>query len=281
MKINIEKYEGSLLAKTTISHIGNEKTGNTPLLRTIFMYVDGIGEVAMPYISGNGIRGKLRRMLIKDFFDILGIHIDDISTKLYHTFFTGGALTSTEDTYATIDLELRRKIRELIIPISLLGCAIGNQMIQGKLKVGHAFPVCKEYKMYLPDFLKKDARAEKPVRTFTDDIFMTRKDDLKADREEEDNPVQMKVDYECFIPGTKFYHWFILEHADDIEKSCFGRMINLFKLSPVIGGKGNTGYGEVIFDYKPDTPKEDTYMEFMIKNKDKIKELLNELEAMA
>ncbi len=219
--MKIEKYEGWMLAKSTIHHGGNEKTGSTPVLRTIYMYVDSMGEVPIPYINGNAIRGKLRRLLMREFLQLVGINPEDLNTKLYHIFFTGGALESTEDTYATINLELRKDIRKLLIPLSLLGGAIGNQLIPGKLKVGHAFPVCREYEMYLPEFLKNDERVKMSVRSFTDESFRTRKDALKADRTEDEQAVQMKVDFECFIPGTKFYHWFALEYPTELEKSCF------------------------------------------------------------
>jgi CRISPR/Cas system CSM-associated protein Csm3 (group 7 of RAMP superfamily) len=274
----VEKYEGWMLAKSFISHIGNEKTGSSPILRTIYIYVDGLGETPIPYINGNSIRGKLRRMLMLDFLKRIEINPEDISTKLYHILFTGGVLESTEETYGVIDLNLRKQIRENLIPVSLIGCAVGNQMIQGKLKVGHAFPVCEEYKKYLPDFLKKDERADIPVRVFTDESFQTRRDELKAEREDEEQAIQMKVDYECFIPGTKFYHWFVLENPTELEKSCFGRMIELFKESPFIGGKSSVGLGEVIFEYIPEPPKQDLYLQYLDENKEKIKTFITDLE---
>ncbi len=278
--MKIEKYEGWMLAKSTIHHGGNEKTGSTPVLRTIYMYVDSMGEVPIPYINGNAIRGKLRRLLMREFLQLVGINPEDLNTKLYHIFFTGGALESTEDTYATINLELRKDIRKLLIPLSLLGGAIGNQLIPGKLKVGHAFPVCREYEMYLPEFLKNDERVKVSVRSFTDESFRTRKDDLKADRAEDEQAVQMKVDYECFIPGTKFYHWFALEYPTELEKSCFGRFIEIFKSSPFIGGTSAIGNGEVMFEYQPVIPSAQPYLEFTLTQKDNIVTLINTIEGM-
>lgn len=275
----IQKYEGWMLAKSTIHHGGNEKTGSTPVLRTIYMYVDGQGEVQFPYINGNAIRGKLRRLLMREFLGLVGINPEDMNTKLYHIFFTGGALESTEDTYATINLLLRKEIRRLLPPVALLGCSIGNQMIPGKLKVGHAFPVCKEYLQHLPEFLKDGDRIKMSVRSFTDDSFNTRKDDLRADREEGDQATQMKVDFECFIPGTKFYHWFALEYPTSVEASCFGRFVEIFRSSPFVGGMAAVGNGEVSFDYQPQTPASQPYLEFVLQNKDEIVALINTLQS--
>jgi len=273
----IERYEGWMLAKSMISHIGNEKTGSTPILRTIYIYVDGLGERQIPYINGNSIRGKLRRLLMLDFLNLLGLSIEELDIKLYHVLFSGGLLESTDETYGTIDLTLRKAIRAKLIPLSLMGCAIGNQMLQGKLKVGHAFPVCEEYKNYLPEELKQDERAVIPVRVFTDESFQTRRDELKADREDDEQAVQMKVDYECFIPGTKFYHWFSLELPTPLERSCFGRMIELFRQSPFLGGKSAVGLGEVEFSYTPDIPSSEEYLNFVLTNKEQIKAFLKEL----
>jgi len=279
----VERFEGWMLAKSTIHHGGNEKTGSTPVLRTIYMAVvdeRGVREVPIPYIHGNAIRGKLRRLMMREFLMLLGLNPEELNLKLYHVLFTGGALESNEGNYATVDLPLRRRIKSLLKPLALFGGAIGNQMIQGVLKVGHAFPVCQEYAMYLPEFLRSDERAKMPVRVFTDESFQTRRDDLKAERAEDEQAVQMKVDYECLIPGTKLYHWFSLEWADDIERSCFGRLIELFRSAPFIGGKGSTGNGEVVFEYQPGVPSAQQYLEFVLTKRDEIVELIRELEGI-
>jgi len=272
----IEKYEGWILAKSTIHHGGNEKTGSTPVLRTIFLYVEGRGEIPFPYINGNSIRGKLRRLLMRDFFEKINFSPENLDTKVYHTFFTGGALEATEGTYAIVDLPLRRKIRNLFIPLGLLGCAIGNQMIPGKLKVGHAFPICEEYSKFLPETFH-DERIKMPVRIFTDETFNTRRDDLHAVREEDEQAVQMRIDFECFIPGTKFYHWFLLEYPTSLERSCFGRFMEIFKEYPFLGGKSGIGNGEVILSYAPELPSSKEYLDFIEMKKDEIHELVAEI----
>lgn len=270
------KVEGSVTALTPIFHGGDEKTGSTPVLRTIMVFVDGIGEVPIPYISGNGIRGKLRRMAMKDFIDGVGHEIQNV--KLHHVLFSGGILESTEETSGSIDLVLRKKVRELMPPVALFGCAIGNQMIQGILTVEHMWPICLEYSAYLPEKYRKDQRAMQPIRTFTDQSFITRRDDLRAERTADEQAVQMKVDYECFVPGTKFYHRFIVQLPDELQKSCFGRVMDLFAMMPYIGGRGSSGDGKVMLAYD-NIPRADLYLEFLTEKKDEIRDLLQELEA--
>lgn len=267
--------EGTITALTPVFSGGDEKTGSTPVLRTIMVYVDGMGEVPIPYISGNSIRGKLRRLSMKDFLDMLEYEITN--TKLHHALFSGGVLESTSDTTGVIDLAFRKKVRELMPPVAIFGCALGNQMIQGNLIVEHMWPICEEYKPYLPEEYQKDPRAERPIRTFTDQSFITRRDDLREEREEDEQAVQMKVDYECFVPGTKFYHRFVLQLPDQLQLSCFGRILNLFEAMPYVGGRSSSGDGKVMLNYKG-KPDASLYLEFVQEKKDEIIKLLKELE---
>lgn len=269
------EIEGTVTALTPIFHGGDEKTGSTPVLRTIMVYVDGVGEVPIPYISGNGIRGKLRRLSIKDFLDMLEYEITN--TKLHHALFSGGVLESTSDTTGVIDLAFRKKVRELMPTVAIFGCALGNQMIQGNLIVEHMWPICEEYKPYLPEEYQKDPRAERPIRTFTDQSFITRRDDLREERAEDEQAVQMKVDYECFVPGTKFYHRFVLQLPDQLQLSCFGRVLDLFEAMPYVGGRSSSGDGKVMLNYK-NKPDASLYLEFVQEKKDEIIKLLKELE---
>ncbi|MCM8900591.1 hypothetical protein KVG29_05030 [Caldicoprobacter algeriensis] len=269
------EIEGTITALTPIFHGGDEKTGSTPVLRTIMVYVDGIGEVPIPYLSGNGIRGKLRRLSTKDFLDMLEYEITN--TKLHHALFSGGVLESTSDTTGVIDLAFRKKVRELMPPVAIFGCALGNQMIQGNLIVEHMWPICEEYKLYLPEEYQKDPRTNQPIRTFTDQSFITRRDDLREERAEDEQAVQMKVDYECFVPGTKFYHRFVLQLPDQLQLSCFGRVLDLFEAMPYVGGRSSSGDGKVMLSYK-NKPEADLYLEFVKEKKDDIVKLLKELE---
>lgn len=269
------EIEGTITALTPIHSGGDEKTGSTPVLRTIMVYVDGIGEVPIPYLSGNGIRGKLRRLSMKDFLDMLEYEITN--TKLHHALFSGGVLESTSDTTGVIDLAFRKKVRELMPPVAIFGCALGNQMIQGNLIVEHMWPICEEYKPYLPEEYQKDPRANQPIRTFTDQSFITRRDDLREERAEDEQAVQMKVDYECFVPGTKFYHRFVLQLPDQLQLSCFGRVIDLYEAMPYVGGRSSSGDGKVMLNYK-NKPDASLYLEFVQEKKDEIVKLLKELE---
>lgn len=272
----IKSVEGKVVALSPIYHGGDEKTGSTPVLRTINIWVDGLGEVPMPYISGNSVRGKARRAIMRDLLDAVEYEITN--AKLHHVLFSGGVLESVEeDASGMIDLAFRKKVRETLPPVALFGCAVGNQMIQGILTVEHLWPICSEYACYLPEKYRADDRAKQPVRVFTSEAFITRRDDLRAERKEDEQAVQMKVDYECFVPGTGFYHRWALLLPDAVQESCLGRVIELWNETPYIGGRSSSGDGKIALYYE-NVPSSKLYLEFVESKKGEIYDMLARLE---
>ena len=257
---------GLLRAVTPIHHGGDEKTGNQAGLRRIKYIVDG-DIVEVPFIDGNSIRGVLRRLVMSDMVKRLGY--DDLNVKLYHTLFSGGMLESIGSSeQGQVNLELRKKIRENIIPVSILGCSIGNQILSGKLHVGKCLPACKELNTFIPP------QEKNGLHHFLDWTFNTRKDDMH----DSDESVQMKYEFEVFVPGTVFYHWFDLVDMTDLEKSCFKHMMVLWEKNPYVGGKIATGQGKIEMKYSfPKDIGPDKYVEFLKTNKDKIVGVLDEL----
>lgn len=279
----VHRIEGILMALSPIFHGGNEKTGSTVLLNRL-KFIVGDKPIDVPIISGNGVRGRLRRLLTKDFLEKVGYQMDlsqKSYQKLYHTLFAGGVLTSAEEESAsgTIDLSLKSKLIKYVLPLRLFGASYSNQMIEGRLLVGHMLPICKELKEYTGidsdiSFYQLITRA-----------FQTRRDELrtssKKEDEDEDETVQMIIDYECFAPGTKFYHEFILTTSAESEAqdlSTLYRTIELWKQAPTIGGKSSVGFGKLKIEYKwPKDVSDKPYLEFIEKNKDEISRALNEL----
>src|SRR5690554_1757022 len=117
------------------------------MMRKIEYIVDGEREL-IPIIDGNSIRGNLRRLLLNDFFEQLGYTIK--TPRLYY-LLSGGALEEVgSQESGTVNLQLRREIRTLLPPLSLLGCSMGNQAFTGKLIVAKALPICSELNNFIP-----------------------------------------------------------------------------------------------------------------------------------
>lgn len=268
---------GTLKTLTPLHHGGNEKTGSVTLLNRIKFMTDK-GAVEVPIISGNSIRGVLRRLLFSDFLSLARYEIN-ISRKsgqrLYHALFSGGMLETIEEkSRGTIDIALKKRIVEYLPPARLLGFSIGNQIIVSKLKVGQALPLCTELAGFLPD----NVHPKSSVYDLLTTTFQTRRDELRIERKEGEQAVQMIVEHEDFAPGAMFYHEFRLEDPDEIDLSCLARALELWHDKPFIGGKSSIGYGQLKITYDLDeTGKK--YLEFVEERREEIRQVLNTLSS--
>lgn len=268
------RYAGTLEALTPIVHGGDEKTGSTPVLRSISHFDPVRGElVRLPHLSGNAIRGMLRRLVMHDLLAQLGVTAHD--PRLWHALMSGGMLESVDEREGVVDLELRRTLRELIPALGLFGTAISNQMVPSCLRVDHAIPICREYAAYLGP-LADDPRAQLPVRSFTDVAFATRRDDLRAPREEDEQAHQMLVEFEAFIPGSKFVHAFTLVYPSALEAACLARAVALWQEQPIVGGKSASGYGRVAIHYEG-LPDPEPYLAFLRERREKVVQALTSM----
>ena len=277
----IHKIKGILTALSPIYHGGSEKTGAVVLLNRLKFIVGG-KPTDVPIISGNQVRGRLRRLLARDFLELVGYEMDLSQRKyqkLYHVLFAGGVLTEVEEEESgVVDLDLKFRIVKYILPLRLFGCSYANQMIEGRVLVGHLLPVCKELREYTGvdsdvSFYQLVARA-----------FQTRRDELRAtaQSEEEEGPaVQAIVEYECFAPGTRFYHEIVLEttrQEERLDLSTLYRAVKLWQQAPYIGGKSSIGFGKLRIEYEwPTGVGDSAYLEFTEKNRSEIVGVLSEL----
>jgi CRISPR/Cas system CSM-associated protein Csm3 (group 7 of RAMP superfamily) len=276
----VHRIGGILTALSPVFHGGNEKTGAVVLLNRLKFIVDG-KPTDVPVVSGNQVRGRLRRLLTEDFLELAGYKLDlsqKKHQKLYHTLFAGGVLTEAEEESGVIDLNMKFKIVKYILPLRLFGCSYSNQMIEGRLLVGHLLPVCRELKEYI------GVESDLSFYQLITRAFQTRRDELrdaKQGEEEEETTVQAIVEYECFAPGTKFYHEIVLEttkQEESLDLSTLYRAVKLWQQTPHIGGKSSVGFGKLRIDYGwPNEVNDSVYLDFIEKNKSEIVKVLNEL----
>ncbi len=270
---------GTITALSPCHHGGNDKTGSTVNLNRQKWIVDG-EPADIPYISGNSIRGVLRRLLFRDMLRRLN-HEIDVSNgggrRLYHALFSGGTLEQARNKDAGFNnLELKRRIYDLMPPARLFGFAFGNQLLEGTLKVGQILPVCTE----LADFIPAELKPRLSVFSLIAQRFHTRKDDLvNAERDEGEASHQMLVDYEIFVAGTVFYHDFRLEDATSLDKSTLAAMLDAWQAKPYLGAKSATGLGQVRLSYQFGDNTAGEYYQFLETNAKDIGGLLNELSS--
>lgn len=216
----------------------------------------------VPYISGNSIRGLLRRLVMYDFCKLAGINKMD--KYLYHQLFTGGNLTASTDTE---DIERRENYIEMCPMIGLLGSAIGNMTIEGELKVGGARLQCLE-----------NGSGTLSYWELVNVIFGTRLDSSKTEQEIElvetgkEPTSQMKYEYEMFIVGSRFDQTFALTTDNPLLISAFWRMMELFRENNYICGLSARDAGEIEINIDIPAGASQLYLDHIESKKEEIQE---------
>lgn len=190
----------------------------------------------VPVISGNSIRGLLRRMVMHDFCKVVGI--EKMHPKTYHWLFTGGTISKGEGT-GFEDIGRREQIIKMCPMLGLFGSAVGNQTIQGELKVGQARLKCIE-----------NNSGSLSYHDQIEVVFGTRLDSSKLENEiqiegEDKETHQMKYEYEVYSVGSAFEHSFACTSESVLINSAFGRMLQLFIHQNYIVAKSAIGHGEI------------------------------------
>ncbi|MFW9872534.1 MAG: hypothetical protein ACFFG0_05475 [Candidatus Thorarchaeota archaeon] len=256
------KYQGILTALGPIAHGADEKLGTDTKLRRIKMMHNN-EPIDVPIISGNAYRGVLRRIAANDFLQHIGYKENMLSDKLYYMMFTGGALKkgSAAD---HIMVGEKRELRAMIPFLSVFGTACDNQIMEGKLKCMICLPVCSETQQYT------DIESNLSMWDIVDEIYYTRRDDREDRAGDKAGAQQMKYNIEIFATGTKFYHEFVLDSENIIERSCFGALMAEFQKVPVLGGNGAIGHGKIKLEYSPEFEDGEIYYNYLEENKEKI-----------
>lgn len=273
--MRIKKIDIRMKLLSPLSHFGDERLGTMQIMRTNKFLYDG-EFIDIPVYSGNGFRGQFRRIAMRDYLERVGIAEEGISEKLYYTLFTGGSLVGG----ARYDeVGERRRIRRLCPPLALLGTALGDQIIQGKMKAPLFLPICKETVDYT------GIESDMSFYDMLQEVFYTRKDDLKSveynvkkeEGEKKGDPVQMKYEMQCLSAGTELIGTMIIENVNEVEEAMVNATLKKLKEVPFIGGKSAAGHGQVDIQYD-ELESEETYYRYLEENKEEIRQWIREVE---
>lgn len=245
-----------------LSHIG-ESESTQSFLNTVRVLSGGKVQDVFCY-SGNALRGAWRDSGARYMMDRLG---DDVRLpkKAFHMLFTGGSITGEQ----TADVEAAKRMRTVIPVLSILGCAAGNQILEGKIKQTMAYPVCAETAQLIPNDMPDIDYSNTQIswRKLTGSIQFSRKDDAKTDigdryldkpsslliagdegtkgKKTDDAPTQMRYEVEYLVPGTQLYHRMSLSNCSEIELGSFVSCLVEWAKDPVLGGMSGRGFGQV------------------------------------
>lgn len=239
-------YAAILTAKSPLIHGADEKAGTDTLFRRQRMVTaDGIAEV--PILSGNAIRGRLRRVAAERFCTLLELPERSLAPWIYYSLFAGGSIAKGS-AGGKLGIGDRRAIRENVPHLSLMGCAWKADILQGKLLVSHAIPICRETVEFT------GVPADRSMHELGDEWALTRKDDRESDwfaavedvaGSNNGSAVQMQYRVEVLAPGTRLAVRFVLDDANAIEAACFGDTVRTWLEHPTLGGRASGGFGLV------------------------------------
>lgn len=269
------RIEGTVRSLTPIIHLANiadegvPAQGNQRFHRKMKVWYEG-STALVPVISGNSIRGILRRLGAEFYLQKLGLDSETINRKLYYLLFSGGALEAGEgrgkqkankaETPSVTPEELRRHI-----PVaSLFGCAFQRQILQGKVLVDFLVP-------YVDEIAELYGKPKSGIRAHqvTDWMFYTRQDDLE--HSDKEATTQMIYQLEYVIPNVEFFHSYTVVGANEVETALLVHLVDELNRFGRIGGKIAQGHGMVQFHYElSEQLSPEPYLAFIEKNREAI-----------
>jgi len=267
---------------TGLAHGSDSKAGNATLFRRRAVITETGRHLYLPVYAGNAVRGQMRDLLADHLIQSLGLTPSRTSPPIelwaFHVLYAGGVLEANgkakkaEDALGksgAIRTEGMREVRENLPMLSVLGTAIGNRIIAGRVYVGDLRPHCKEWGN--GDRLASELFAWE---------FLTRRDDYEG-RTEDDGTSAMIADTEILKPGTRLTGGIDIDtHANEIERACLARGLELLQRRGKLGAENRRGLGKVSIEYDG-IPSPALYDEFLSDSKQPILDFLARLGAIA
>lgn len=251
------RLDGFFRLKSPLSHIGETISNKSYLVQERILQPDGGVEDVFCY-SGNAWRGQLRDLTAAYMLEALGNVRVPLDT--FHLLFSGGRIGGAQ----SVDIEQARRMRAAVPMIALFGGGVGNQILQGKLKIGNCYPVCREAMPVLP-LAWHERAATVSYASCTFEKEHSRRDDAKIESvrrhlatpemtllgeaapQKKAAPVgpadQMRIGMELVTAGVTLQSWIVAEDVSEIELGALVSGLHRFSLSPSIGGKAAIGYG--------------------------------------
>lgn len=264
----------TFVCESPLSHGAESNPGNAMLFRR---QVVAPG-VALPFYSGNAVRGLLRDILAAHFVDTVLSPDYLLETWFFHTMFEGGALSEQSKAQKALAKEFGtvgvtkgeglRRFRDTLPMVSLFGCALGNRILSGRVNVGDFRPRCKEW-----------GTGDEPAQNLFSWEFLTRRDD-NEDRSPEEEHAGMIAETECLKVGTILDGGIDLSaHISALEKGALMYALGALDTG-YLGGQNRRGFGRVKVECES-LPEAAEYLVYLQDNKSAIIEYLLNLGAIA
>lgn len=194
-----------------------------------------------PAISGNAVRGMLRRIVMRDLFERCGLSRLTIEgrawDRLYAALANGGHLDSHE---TATDPGAHRTLRDSVPALSVFGAALYSYMLPGRVSVGWLWPVCAETAAAgLCDTEPGLLGAEELLT----EVALVRHVDREQQSTEQSGVKPMPVTVEALKPGTRLVGRITAQaELTDVEAAVLGWGLDQVRS---IGAKSAGGFGAV------------------------------------
>lgn len=263
-----------------LSHGGDNKAGNATLFRRMNVLSTSGSVFSLPFYSGNSLRGIIRDLLADHFIHSLGMiprrDKPPVNLWFFHCLYAGGALEENSKATKAIGAELGKdgilntgginRFRDMIPSLSLLGSALGNRIICGRVQFGDLRPDCKEW-----------STGMVPVGDLFDWHFLTRRED----HEDHEKHHGMIATSEVLKAGTVLKGGINFDfHTSDIEKSVLNLGLDLLIKKGQIGAEGRRGLGNVAVMVDNNFTDSNLYTQYLAENKEIILQYLNNIQAI-
>lgn len=264
-----------------LAHGADTKAGNATLFRRMQILSTTGKTITLPFYAGNAFRGQIRDLLAHHFLASLGLvpRKDDPPCSLwfFHALYAGGALEENSEQAKAFAKKMGdngsirangvHELRNMIPPISLLGAALGNRIVSGRVCFNDFRPCCQEW-----------ANGSAPVGTLFEWTFLTRREDYESHGQGQNS--SMIANTECLKAGTVLLGGIdVSEHATDEEKSCLSVGLELLKKHGYIGAESRRGLGKVQVNYNKIFDPQ-IYENYLAQNKNTILEYLKSVGAL-
>jgi hypothetical protein len=240
-------------ALSPITHMMGTSGNEAVINRESVVYNNEIRKV--PVLSGNAIRHKMVRdagglYLIKECGLVGKLNIDQANYLL-----NGGSLTESS---TTENLSKIAEMQTLLPLVRLLGGSLRNQVVGGSLFVLRGLLVCEENRnqiqKMLPETYELPDQILRPAEDFIGQYQYTRGEAQKRndasilfeEKTSDEKTNLMIYNGQTVIPGSMFYHGFIMQNISPIEIGALLHSLHQWEANGAfIGGQSRIGNGKL------------------------------------
>lgn len=282
-----------------LAHGSDQKAGNATLFRRMEIISDKGQVLVLPFYAGNAFRGQMRDLLTYHFLYTLSGGVTDLGKSgkptamlqiikdffggaasvlwLFHALFEGGSLEEDSKAAAAIGKRLGQngavsaqgmyEFRDMVPMLSILGTALGNRILSGKINNVDYRPVCWEWGY-------AEALPAAELFTWT---YLTRRNDDENHNSDEGKSAAMIANTECLKAGTMLKGGVnVSDHITEIELSCLGMGLKLMQREGYIGAENRRDMGQVKIEIE-NMPDYLPYQNYISENRKQILTYLQEI----